>query len=180
MARPATRAIAHVTLHTGDIAMCPRSSLADDTRAALAPLVEAMRAGRPASIPGVGPGWIVRPIGRPVDAGGGRGCLHVRIERQLAEGEEPALVASVGVAARSLCGSRLWRQLHQDASQAGRHCTDPARQPVAPWLGTALLSGVALLPPGELPRLGWLADFSQCLAWCWLLDVVESSGQADA
>ena len=85
-------------------------------------------------------------------------------------GKEWLPVAWLGVAQRSRCGADLWRAMHRPMPPLPAPKTNPDRQPVTPWLATRLLPGALVC---GLEAMGWIADFSECLAWEWILETGE-------
>jgi hypothetical protein len=157
------RALNHITLDTGDSAMVPAEHVQPKTREVLEPLVAYLAAEGVATIPIGNGAWRVTSE-QPVP---GR-CLSAVIEyRSRREGGDTWVgVALLGVAGHSRCGADLWSAMHFESEPGREMLTRPDRQPATPWLATRLLAGVALVAREDI---AWLADFSECLAWVWLL-----------
>lgn len=161
MSRP--RYIEHVTLDTGHSYRSPRSEVADSAVAALHDgLGRALR---------YDPAHVAVP-GAPdyaYSASAEGKCLIVTIWRQIPEPDNGTWmpVVTFGVAARSLCGAKLWRTLHEPRGglmDAAPYATADRRCPPEPWLAARMELGCVLVPHD----LSWMADFERCLAWAWL------------
>ena len=148
--------VAHVTLTTGDLRQSPRLEVADSIVSELRPLINAVVAGKTVPIPGRA-GYSIS--GRSSGEEGTGRCLSV-----IVWAERPQLepICTIGIAAHSRCGARLWRSLHEVATLPA--ATDPGRQPPAPWVAAALQSGL----DRHLEAASWLGDFERCLAWTWI------------
>ncbi|WP_458789296.1 hypothetical protein [Adonisia turfae] len=148
--------VAHVTLTTGHLRQSPRREVADSIVAELRPLIDAIVAGKTVPIPGL-EGYSIS--GRSSGEDGAGRCLSVIV---WAERPEVEPICTIGIAAHSRCGARLWRSLHEVATLPA--ATDPGRQPAAPWVAAALQAGL----DRHLEAASWLGDFERCLAWTWI------------
>lgn len=92
----------------------------------------------------------------------GRASGKCMVATVWADGPPSEVVATIGIALRSLCGAKLWRELHQWGETPV--VTDPARCPQEPWIAAALDTGIVRHPDAA----EWLGDFERCLAWAWL------------
>lgn len=146
------RYIRHVTLTTGHVRESWRHEISDEALAACRRLLTEMTAteGAIAQIPGVGDYCL---SGTAAGA-----CLVATIW----SGAPSVCIATIGVAAQSRCGARLWRELHRWGQTPV--VTDPAHCPAEPWVAVALEAGLA--QHGEAAQ--WLGDFERCLAWAWV------------
>lgn len=154
---PRSRYLQHVTLDTGHVRRSPRSEVEAETIPAVSRLLSLALAGDEAWIPAV------EPRCRLTAAASGR-CLVATVWGPDA-GEQRVPLATLGVAGRSTCGSRLWRRLHDGRpAEMPALKTDAARVPPEPWCAVRLEPGLALHPEAA----EWLGDLERCLAWAWL------------
>jgi hypothetical protein len=153
------RNIRHITLTTGHTRDSAPAEVPEHITEAMWPLIEhiANSGANAETLPmaDIGaalPGYSVsgRAEGR---------CLVATV---WADGPPSLVVASIGVALHSRCGSALWRGLHQWGTLPV--VTDPEHPPAEPWVAAALDMGALQHPD----CLGWLGDFERCLAWAWL------------
>lgn len=153
-ARPPSqpRYIRHVTLTTGHVRDSWRHEISDEALRACQSLITQITAaeGALAKIPGVGEYWL-----SGVASGG---CLVCTVW----SGPPSVVISTIGVAAHSRCGSRLWHELHRWGETPV--VTDPERCPPEPWVAAALDRGIA----HHLEAARWLGDFERCLAWAWI------------
>lgn len=147
--------IAHVTLTTGHVRLSPRHEVDDAVVAALRPLIEEVVSGRTVPIPV--PGYSI--TGRTSGEDGAGRCLSVIV---WGERLQPEPICTIGIAAHSRCGARLWRKLHEVTTRPA--VTDPGRQPTALWVAAALQTGLER----HADALVWLGDFERCLAWAFI------------
>jgi len=165
----AERYLHHVTLTTGHARRSYRREVTDQAVAVCAELIARAMGGRaaePVPIPGVGDYHLT---GRA----GGR-CLVANVwpgrpAPMLNEPSLPAPLVTIGIAAHSACGARLWRILHQHGETPV--VTDPARCPPEPWVAVAIDAGLAHHPEAA----HWLGDFERCLGWAWIGAIRESA-----
>lgn len=73
-----------------------------------------------------------------------------------------APICTIGVAAHSRCGDKLWREMHRWGELPV--VTDPERCPPEPWVAAALDAGALAHPDAA----HWLGDFERCLGWAWI------------
>lgn len=71
-------------------------------------------------------------------------------------------VVTIGVAAFSHEGRRLWEVMHQDQSWSTQTKSD--QKPSLPWCAAKLQPGLMLYPEAS----EWLGDFERCLAWAFI------------
>ncbi|MCG8506187.1 MAG: hypothetical protein MI755_16405 [Sphingomonadales bacterium] len=139
--------IQHITLNTGHLRASPRSEVADEALAAVAPLAAAA-SGTVLPIPGPG-GYTLR-----IDRNDGAYLAVV-------EDDEANPLITIAVARRNRNGVGLWHSLHV---WPGELATNAATPPDAPWLAARIE------PDGfaDPELLIWVGDFERCLAWAWL------------
>src|SRR5690606_9257083 len=84
-------------------------------------------------------------------------------------------LATIGIAAHSRCGARLWEMMHHQAVSPLK--TRPGDRPEAPWCAVRLEPGITLYRDAA----HWLGDFERILAWVWLarLDQREEARHVD-
>lgn len=145
------RYIHHVTLTTGHVRRSPRHEVGDDVVAMLGRWIESALAGEEVPMRGYGTVITAQRRGK---------CLIVDV---MDDTPARTLLATIGVAAHSKCGSALWRDLHAEARAL--LVTDPEHPPAEPWVAARLHSGLLL---GGHEALGWLGDFERCIAWAWI------------
>jgi hypothetical protein len=145
------RYILHITLDTGHTRRSPRAEVDDVAIAAVQDgLDRALAGGRPL-IPGGDCTMTATAAGK---------CL---IATAWSGGAAP--LVTVGVAAHSRCGARLWRALHEERGAAmPRLATAGNPCPQEPWCAARLEIGLASEPRAAY----WLADWERVLAWAWL------------
>lgn len=149
------RYIRHVTLTTGHTHDSYREDISEEALAHCQSLLAALRSateGQMMPIPCVGEYYL---SGQAAGA-----CLVATVW----SGEPSVCLATIGVAAHSRCGARLWRELHRWGETPV--VTDPERCPPEPWVAAALDTGIAHHPDAA----HWLGDFERCLAWAWVID----------
>jgi len=148
------RWLEHVTLTTGHSRRSYSDEVSPEALAYCRSLIERFTAGEVAeAVPiAAAPGYSIS----------GRRSGKCLVATVYADGPPSELIATIGVAAHSRCGSRLWRELHR----WGRVpvVTDPERPPPEPWVAAALDEGAA----HHLDAMEWLGDFERCLGWAWV------------
>lgn len=149
------RWLEHVTLTTGHSRRSYRDEIAPESLAHCRSLIERFTAGE-VSEP--------VPIGIPGYSISGRRAGKCLVATVYADGPPSELIATIGVAGHSRCGSRLWRELHR----WGRVpvVTDPERPPPEPWVAAALDEGA--LRPQHRQVLPYVGALEACLAWAFL------------
>lgn len=149
-----TEYIEHITLDTGHTRRSLRAEVADEAISACRELIERIRAGQEAAIPGTTAMLTGTAEGR---------CMIATVWHSA----DRSPLVTIGVAQHSRCGARLWRLLHAEAARpagmrplatAGRPC------PAEPWVAARLEIGLAL----HATEAEWLGDFERCLGWAWL------------
>jgi len=146
--------IRHITLTTGHVRDSYPDEVGAEALAAVGRLIDGIIAGDVAesiTIPGVGAYSL-----------NGRGTGRCLVASVYADGPPSVLIATIGVAAHSRCGARLWRDLHRWGQVPV--VTDPDDCPPEPWVAAALDEGLAAYPQAA----EWLGDFERCLAWAWI------------
>jgi hypothetical protein len=139
------RYLQHVTLSTGHSIPSPRSEVGDDVVQALRPLLQRALRGEHVPIP--------RVTGYTVSGAAFGRCCELRVRG-------PAgLALTIGVAAHSRCGARLWRELHHHRPELP---TSPLDAPAEPWCADRIEPGY------DAAGAAWAADFSRCMAWTWI------------
>ncbi|CAL8981524.1 hypothetical protein RHODGE_RHODGE_02851 [Rhodoplanes serenus] len=149
------RYVEHVTMTTGDVRRTLRSEVADRDVAVCSALLRRVlsRTVSASTVP------IPRRPGYSLGGRAAGGCMAATV---WADGPPSVVIATIGIATRSLCGARLWRDLHRYGS--GPVVTDPAWCPPEPWLAVALERGIV----AHVDATDWLGDFERCLAWAFL------------
>lgn len=141
-----TRYVHHVQLNTGEKRRSQRQDLSAQVINLLRPVLLRALDGERVPIPGLQDYTIT---------GSRRGrCMVIT----LFAAETDAVVATLGVAEHSRCGSPLWRFLH------ARHdglATDEKDVPPEPWCATRL-------DQEDANKIPWLDELEQALAWAWL------------
>jgi hypothetical protein len=149
--------IKHVTLTTGHSRRSLAGEVAPEAVAVCRDLIRRITAGdvsESVRILAVGPYSLAgRKSGR---------CLVATV---YADGPSSESVCTIGVAAHSRCGAKLWRELHRWGQAPV--VTDPDRCPPEPWVAAALDAGITRHPDA----LQWLGDFERCLAWAWMEEI---------
>jgi hypothetical protein len=146
--------IRHVTLTTGHARDSLQSEVSAHAVAVCRALIERVVDGDVSEaipIPGA-PGYSIA----------GRRAGKCMVATVYADGPPSVLICTIGVAAHSRCGSRLWREMHRWGTTPV--ATSPDRCPHEPWCAAALDEGAVTHPDA----MTWLGDFERCLAWAWV------------
>lgn len=98
---------------------------------------------------------------------GGRASSKCLVATVWADGPPSVVICTIGIAAHSRCGSRLWRELHHWGETPV--VTDPERCPPEPWVAAALDAGIVQ----HMEASRWLGDLERCLGWAWL-SIIEA------
>src|SRR5690606_10305637 len=123
--------IEHVTLTTGHSRRSLASEVAPEALEFARDIIRRMTAGDAAeSVPIIG--------GYAVSGRASGKCLVATVWPTTGR---MTPIATIGVAAHSLCGAKLWRELHRWGETPV--VTDPERCPPEPWVAAALDAGIA-------------------------------------
>lgn len=146
--------IRHVTLNTGHVRDSYPAEVSADALAVGRGLLDQLAATPLATVPiPLVPGYGLRvrlALTR---------CLAVTV---WGNGPRPQHIATIGLARHNVCGTQLWRNLHE-WSQAPL-VTDPARPVPKPWVAATLEAPLGYHPDAAR----WLGDFERVLAWAFV------------
>ena len=148
-----SRAIRHITLTTGHTRDSCRDEIDDEVTTIIGEMIDRIIADdtQTVPIPHVGPYSL-----------GGKASSHCLIATVWADGPPSEVVATIGIAVHSDCGTALWRELHKWGTTPV--ATDAESCPPAPWVAVALEAAILR----HLDTMDWLGDFERCLAHAWM------------
>jgi hypothetical protein len=145
------RHLHHVTLTTGHVRRSLREEVSAAALAACQRMLGEVAGGLIASIPGTDLLLSGSSLSR---------CATLWVHD-----DDGINYLTIGLAAHSRCGARVWRRLHADAAAEAPIVTDADRCPPEPWVASRLERAAVLLSEDELMTLG---DLGRCLGWAWV------------